>query len=120
MELKTLRNIAIILVAAFAIAALPAGGDFAALVLAIISLAFMAAIASLGWRLYRENQLTLWSMTTQHRAALYGALAACFMALAATSKLWSSGVGIIIWFAVVIGSGFTVFTVIRETRRYTI
>lgn len=120
MELKTARNIAIILLVALGIAVIPGGGDLAALLLAIISLAFLVAIASVGWRLYRENQLTLWSLTTQHRAALYGSLAACFMALVATSKLWASGVGIIAWFAIVIGSGFTAFTVIRESRRYSI
>ena len=52
MELKTLRNIGIIALVALAVAFIPGGSDTAELVLAIISLAFIAAIGFLGYRLY--------------------------------------------------------------------
>jgi len=119
-SLKTLRNIAIIALIALLVTVAPGGGNLARGVLAAISMAFLFAIGSFGWRLYKENQLTLWSMTNRHRAALYGSFAVCFMALVATARLWNSGVGILIWFGLVIGSAFTAYTVIKESRRYAI
>lgn len=120
MSLSTLRNIAIIALAALALVVLPGGGNFAAAVVAVIGLAFGVAIASLGWRLYKGNQITLWSMTLQHRAMLYGGIAVAYLALAATSKLLESGLGLIVWVGLLVGAGFTVFTAINESRRYRI
>jgi hypothetical protein len=118
--LKNIRNIAIIMLVALAITVLPGGGDFAAGVWAILALCFLMAIASVGFRLYKDSQLTLWSMTWQHRLMLYGGLAVLFMALAATSALWSTGTGLIIWIGLIVGGGFTVFTALNESRKYRI
>jgi hypothetical protein len=100
--------------------AVPGGGDTAELILAIVSLLFLAAIGAAAFRLYKANQLTLWSMTLEHRTALYGAIAVAFMALVGTSKLWQTGVGTIVWVAMLVGAGFTLFTVWNESRRYRI
>ena len=48
-----------------------------------LSLGFLAAIGFLGYRLYMENRFTLWSMSTQHRALLYGGIAAAVATLIA-------------------------------------
>ena len=96
---QPLRNIAIIALVALAVAFIPGGSDTAELVLAIISLAFLAAIGFLGYRLYMENKFTLWSMSDRHRALLYGGVAVAFMTLVATDRLLGSGLGTILWFA---------------------
>ena len=75
MSKQTARNIAIILAIGLAVAFVPGGGGTAAVILGAISLAFMAAIGFLGYRLYIENRFTLWGMSTQHRALLYGGVA---------------------------------------------
>jgi hypothetical protein len=112
------RNIAIIALVALAVVVAPGGGETAETIVAIISLAFLAAIAWLGHRLYVENRLTLWSLTTLHRALLYGAVAVAFMTLVATDRLWNSGAGTIAWFGLLGAAGFTVYYVWTESRRY--
>src|SRR5687768_12344286 len=93
------RNIAVIALVALAIVVVPGGGTVADVVVAVISLAFLAAIAWFGQRLYMENRLALWSLTTLHRGLLYGAFALAFMTLVATPELWDSGAGTLAWFA---------------------
>ena len=120
MEGKTIRNIAIIAVVAFGIAFLPRGNDIADLVLAILSLAFIAAIGFLGYRLYMENKFTLWSMSDRHRAQLYGGIAVAFMTLTATDRLLDSGFGFVVWVALLAGSVLAVYNAWVESRRYSI
>jgi hypothetical protein len=117
-SLKTARNIAIIAAVALAVAVLPGGGDTARFVLGALSLGFLAAFGFLGYRLYMENRFTLWSMSTRHRAMLYGGIAAAGATLIATSRLWESGFGTMIWFVLLGGSGLTIYHAWVESRRY--
>jgi hypothetical protein len=120
MSRNTLRNIAIIALIALAIVVIPGGGSAADLVSTVISLTFVAAIAWFAARLYLGNKLTLWSLTTAHRALLYGAIAAAFMAIVATSRLWGTSLGVVAWFAILGAASFTVYYVWTESRRYSI
>ncbi len=120
MEAKTLRNIGIIAVVALAIAFVPGGNDTAVLALAILSLAFIAAIGFLGYRLYMENKFTLWSMSERHRAQLYAGIAVAFMTLTATDRLLDSGIGLVLWVALLAGSVLAVYNAWVESRRYSI
>jgi hypothetical protein len=115
---KTARNVAVIALIALAIVVVPGAGNVADTLLAIISLAFLAAVAWLFQRLYTENRLTLWSLTTLHRALLYGAVAVVFMTLVATDRLWDSGAGTLAWFVLLGASGFAAYYVWTESRRY--
>ena len=74
--------------------------------LAIISLCFLAAIGFLGYRLYMEHKFTLWSMSDQHRALLYGGVTVATGTLIASDRLFNSGLGTILWFALLGGSAF--------------
>ena len=120
MSLKTLRNIGIVAAVALAVAVLPGGGDTARFVLGALSLAFLAAIGFLGYRLYMENRFTLWSMTPRHRGMLYGGVATGGATLIATSRLWESGFGTIIWFVLLGGSGLAIYQAWVESRRYSV
>jgi hypothetical protein len=120
MSLKTARNIGIVAVVALAVAVVPGGGDTARLVLGVLSLGFLAAIGFLGYRLYMEHRFTLWSMTTRHRAMLYGGVAAGGATLIATSRLWETGFGTILWFILLGGSGLAVYQAWVESRRYSV
>lgn len=112
------RNIAIIALVALAVVAIPGGGNAADTIIAAISLGFMAAIAFLGYRLYRENQFTLMSLTNQQRGLLYGAIGLIFATLVATDRLWNTGLGVLTWFALLAAAGFALFYVWSESRRY--
>jgi hypothetical protein len=112
------RNVGIIALVALAIVLIPGGGNAADLVIATISLAFLAAIAFLVRRLYREYNFTLLSLSTETRALLYGAIAVIFMTFIATDRLWDTGVGVLAWFALLGASSFALFYVWNEQRRY--
>ena len=120
MSRTTLRNIAVIALVALAVAAIPGGSATAELLLAIISLCFLAAIGFLGYRLYMEHKFTLWSMSDQHRALLYGGVTVATGTLVASDRLFNSGLGTILWFSLLGGSGFAVYHAWMESRRYRI
>jgi hypothetical protein len=115
-----LRNVAIIALVALAVAAIPGGSATAELALAILSLGFLAAIGFLGYRLYMEHKFTLWSMSDQHRALLYGGVTVATATLIASDRLWDSGLGTIMWFSLLGGSIFAVYHAWVESRRYRI
>jgi TRAP-type C4-dicarboxylate transport system permease small subunit len=113
------RNIAIIALLALVVVAAPGGGNAADTIIAAISLTFMAAIAFLGYRLYRENQFFLSTLSDWHRGLLYGAIGVVFATFVATDRLWDSGLGTLTWFALLAAGCFAVFYVWSESRRYT-
>jgi hypothetical protein len=114
----TVRNVAIIALVALAVFAIPGGGNLADLLLAIISLAFLATIAWFAHRLYKENQFTLLSLSRNHRALLYGAVALAFATLVATNRLWDTGAGTLAWFALLGLCAASLYYVWTESRRY--
>jgi hypothetical protein len=114
------RNIAIVALVALAIVAVPGGGTAADVVVAVISLAFLGVIAWFGRRLYMENGMTLSTLTTVHRALLYGGFAVAFMTFVATPRLWESGPGTLAWLLLLAASVSAVYYVWVESRRYRI
>ena len=67
-----------------------------------------------------ENRFTLWSMSTQHRAMLYGGVAAATATLIATSRLWDERLRDVMWFVLLGGSGLAVYHAWTESRRYSV
>jgi hypothetical protein len=114
------RNLGIIALVALVVVVLPGGSTAANFVLAILSLGFIAAIGLLGYRLYMENRFTLWSMSTKHRALLYGGIAVATATLIATSRLWQGGFGVVMWFVLLGGSALAVYHAWTESRRYSV
>jgi hypothetical protein len=114
------RNLAIIALVALAILVVPGGGTAADVVVAVISLTFFAVMAWFAQRLYMENRMTLWGLTTAHRALLYGGFAVAFMTLVATPRLWDSGAGKLVWLALLAAAASAVYYVWAESRRYRI
>ena len=72
--MRTLRNVAIIMVLALAVAFAPHGGNVAEAILTAITMGFLAALAWMVFVLSRQNQLTLATLTDARRAILYAAL----------------------------------------------
>ena len=70
--MKTVRNVAIIMVLALAVAFVPGGGNAADTLFAALTIGFLAAIAWLLYSLSRQNQLTLATLSDGRRAILYG------------------------------------------------
>jgi hypothetical protein len=114
----TVRNLAIIALIALAVVVLPGGGNATDLLLAVLSLAFLGAMAWFAARLYRENQFTLAALGTRNLALLYGAAAAVFAALTGTDRMLDTGPGTVLWIAMLAGAVGAVYYVWTESRRY--
>jgi hypothetical protein len=94
---RTLRNVAIVMLLALIVAFVPGGGNAASTIVTALTMAFLAAIA---WMLYvvgKQNQLTLATLSDSRRAILYGALGLIALLIAGSDELFSSGPGTVAW-----------------------
>jgi uncharacterized protein involved in cysteine biosynthesis len=115
----TARNVAILAVIALAIVALPGGGATLNVMLSMLSIAFFAAIALFGYRLYRENRFTLDSLTDRQRLVLYGSVGLAFLVFTATPRLFNSGgIGVLTWLVLLGLASYGVMWVFISSRRY--
>jgi len=94
---RALRNAAIVMLLALAVAFAPAGGNAADAILAAIAMAFLAAIAWTVFVLSRQNQLTLAALSDGRRAILYGAIGLIALLIAGSDELFASGGGTLAW-----------------------
>jgi hypothetical protein len=117
-RMKIARNIAIIALIAAAVEFLPGGGRAADAFAAALWVVFAAGFAFLGYRLYRERGVDLYSLGDRHRALLYGAIAIGFTTVGAQSRMWETAFGEFVWFALIGLSVYTLLAVYRYSRTY--
>ena len=116
--LQTARNIAIILALAAGVDFLPGGGAAAATVLSALMMLFLAAIAWLVYRVYREQQLTLATLTDARKAGLFGAVGAMALLVVAYDDFRSWTGGIVLWLALMAGCLGIIFLIWRAATTY--
>ena len=116
--LQTLRNVAIILALAAVVDFLPGGGAAAATVMAALTLIFMAALAWFVYRLYREQQLTLSTLTDLQKAGLFGAVGGIALLIVAYDEFSSWGGGVLLWIALIAGCIGGIFLIWRSATSY--
>ena len=117
--MKAARNIAIIALVALAITVLPGGGPTLDVVLTVITIGFFAAIALLGFRLYREHHFTLDALEERQRLVLYASVGLAFVTFAATQRMFEAGgLGALGWIALLGLASYGVFWVFTQSRRY--
>ena len=112
------RNVAIIALIAAAIVAVPGGGPASAFFFQAISLLFLAALAWVASRLYREHRMTLEALGDRRRFILYAAAGVIVLTLTATSWLLDTGGGSVVWIVLLVASGYAIFWVYRTSREY--
>jgi hypothetical protein len=115
---KTARNVAIILVIAAAVYALPGGGRAASTFEAVLLVGFGFGLVYLAVRLYREHRIAVHSLGDRYRALLYGALAVGVVAIVGRSRMWQTGLGELVWFALIALVVYTLVAVYRYSRTY--
>jgi hypothetical protein len=115
---RTARNVAIIALLAVPVAFVPGGGEAADGILAALLLGFLAAIAALGFQLYRQNALTLSSLADSRLALLYGALGVIALMIAGRDELTDTGVGTLAWIVLLVASAGAIFWVWRQAQTY--
>jgi len=116
--MRVFRNVAIIMLLAFAVAFVPAGGNIADAVLTAITLGFLTAIS---WALYvlsRQHQLKLATLSDAHRALLYAALGLIVLLIAGSDELFSTGLGTAAWLLLLGVSVAAIWRVWTEANAY--
>ena len=112
------RNIAIILVLAFIVAAVPGGGNIAEGVLAAISIAFLLVIGLAGFQLYRSQRLTLDSFTDRQRAVLFGSIGLIVLMIAGADELLATGIGALVWIGLMAAAAVAIWRLWIESQTY--
>jgi hypothetical protein len=115
---RTLRNVAIVMLLALVVAFVPGGGNAADAILTAITLAFLTAIASTLFVFSRQNQLTLAALGDGRRAILYGALGLIALLIAGADELFSSGGGTLLWIALLCAAVAAIWRVWLEANTY--
>jgi hypothetical protein len=115
---RALRNIAIIAALAFAVAAVPGGGNAADAVVTAISIAFLATIAVAGYQLYRSQQMTILSLTDRQRGVLAGAVGLLVLMVAGADEMLDNGLGALLWIALVAAAVVAIWRLWVESQTY--
>jgi hypothetical protein len=98
---------------------LPGGGSALDVALTLLTIAFFAAIAMLGYRLYREHAFELDSLESRQRLVLYGSIGLALLTVTATNRLFDEGgIGVLAWLALLGLCSYGVFWVYTQYRRY--
>jgi drug/metabolite transporter (DMT)-like permease len=115
----TAGKLAIVALIALALVLLPGGGDALDVALTLLTIAFFAAIALLGYRLYRQYRFELESMAPRQRLVLYSSIGLAFLTFTATNRLFDEGgLGVLAWLALLGVCSYGVFWVWTQYRRY--
>jgi hypothetical protein len=115
---NNVRNVLIILVIAGLVLVLPGGGTAARVALQAVSLAFLASVAWIAARMYREHRMTLYALGDRRRAILYVAVGVATLTFSASNRLLHGGPGTVVWLLLIVGAAYAVFAVFRAARRY--
>ena len=115
---QNVRNVAIILALAAAIDFLPGGGNAAATVLSALGMIFFAAIAWLLYRTYKEQQLTLSTLTDARKAGLFGTVGAIALLIVGYDEFTSFSGGFLLWVALVAGCVAAGVLIWRDATTY--
>jgi drug/metabolite transporter (DMT)-like permease len=113
-------NFALLALIALGFAVLPGGGATLGVLLTLLGIVFFAAIAMLGYRLYREHRFTLDALGERERLVLYGSVAVAFLTFVASRRLFalSGGLGVLVFLALLGLASYGVFWVFTRSRRY--
>jgi hypothetical protein len=116
--LQTLRNVAVIALLALAITVLPGGDAAAQTALVALSMAFLSAIGWFCFRLYRDQRMTLATMSDGRRAILFGSVGAIALLIVGYEQFASWSGGIVVWIALMAAAVAGIFLVWREATTY--
>jgi hypothetical protein len=118
MDLRTARNIAIVALIAAAVFLLPGGGQAASTLEAVLLIGFGVGFGYLGLRLYREHRVAVHGLGDRNRAELYGSLALAAFLVVGRERMWETGLGELVWFALALLVAYGLMVTYRRWRAY--
>ncbi len=116
--MKNVRNIAIVCALAALVVLIPGGGTGASIAIQAVSLAFLATLGWFASIMYRQYRSELYGLGDNKRLAVYAALGVAAVTLTATSRLWRTGSGEVVWFVLMGGALYAVIAIAISARRY--
>jgi hypothetical protein len=116
--MQTVRNVAIIAALAAVVDFAPGGGEAADTILAALTMIFFAAIVWMVYRLYREQQMTLATLSDSRKAGLFGAVGAIALLVVAYDDFVDWSGGLLLWLALVAGCVAVIFLIWRGATTY--
>ena len=117
--MKTAAKFGLVALIALALVVLPGGGSALDVALTLLTIAFFAAIALLGYRLFREHRFELDSLEQNQRLVLYGSIGLAFLTFTATNRLFDEGgLGVLAWLLLLALASYGLFWVWTQYRRY--
>ena len=116
--MRTVRNVAIIMVLALGVAFAPGGGNVVDAIFTALTMGFLAGIAWMLYMLSRQNQLTLATLSDGRRAIFYGAFGMIALLVAGTDKLFSTGGGTLLWILLLGASVAAIWRIWIEANTY--
>jgi hypothetical protein len=117
-QMKTARNVAILLAIAAAVFFIPGGGRAARTFEAVLVTAFALGIGFVGLRGYREHRISLHSLGDDNRGLLYGAVALAIFEWVGHDRMWQTNFGELAWFVLAGIVVYSLLTVYRQWRSY--
>jgi hypothetical protein len=117
-ELKTARNILIVVALAAGVYLLPGGGRAASAFESALWVAFAVGIGYLGLRLYRERRISLHSLGDRHRGLLYGGVALAVFEYMGRTRMWETSLGELAWWVLLGCVAYALLEVFRRSRSY--
>lgn len=117
--MKTAAKFGLVAVVALGFTVLPGGGGALNVALAVLTMAFFAAIAVLAARLFREHRFELESLQQAERFVLYSSVGLALLTFTATNRLFNvGGAGVLVWLGLLALCSYGVFWVWTRYRRY--
>ena len=118
MNTAVVRNVLIIAGLAAIVAFAPGGGDTASFVGRVLSILFTIMFVWFGVWVYRQFRTDIYGLGERHRAILYGSIGVGVFAMAASSRLLDTGVGVLVFVALLVGVSLGMWTAWRRYREY--
>jgi hypothetical protein len=119
MSLETARNVGIIVLLGLVVWLAPGGGEGAAFIQQLLNAIFIVLMALGCGILYRQYRGEIFSLGDTWRLALYAAVGVAIVTVAASRRLFETGAGAALWFALVGGASYTLYLVYQRYRSYT-
>ncbi|MBA3261393.1 MAG: hypothetical protein H0T69_02725 [Thermoleophilaceae bacterium] len=112
-------KLGVVALLALALTVLPGGGSALDVALALLSIVFLAAIAFLGYRLYRQYQLDIDTLEPNTRLTLYASIGLAVLTVVGTDRLFDvGGAGIVAWFVLLALCSYGIYWVWTKYRSY--
>ena len=109
----------VVMLVALVLVVLPGGGNALDVVLTFLTIAFLAAIAFLAYRLYHQYRLDIDSLDPNLRLALFGSIGLAILTFVATDRLFDEGgIGVLVWFALLALCSYGLYWTWTRYRSY--